>query len=75
MQFKLDTVEYPVSPLQMNEMEQHLQTNIHLFSFFDDEGRARYLMYVSRSDFPRSVDLLYWHGHYAWIKNFESSVR
>lgn len=70
MQFKLDTVEYPVSPLKMNEMEQHLQTNINLFSFFDDEGRARYPMYVSRSDFPRSVDLLYWNGHYAWIKNF-----
>ena len=33
-------------------------------------GKAFYPMYISRHNSQRHIDLLYFNGHYAWIKNF-----
>ena len=44
--------------------------SINLISYYDDEGRARYPLYISRRNSPTEIDLLYFDGHYAWIKNF-----
>ena len=41
-----------------------------IISFYDDEGRARYPLLISKNNFPIQIDLLYWSGHYAWIKDF-----
>ena len=41
--------------------------NINVFSFFDDEGRARYPMVISRKYYDREANLLYWKEHYAPI--------
>ena len=43
---------------------------INVYSFFDDEGKGRYPLYATTKVFERTVDLLYWDEHYAWIKNF-----
>ena len=44
--------------------------SFNLFSFYDEEGRGRYVMYVSKRSMPREIDLLYYDEHYVWIKNF-----
>ena len=46
--------------------------NGNVFSFYDDEGRARQPLYISKKTFKKSVDLLYWDEHYAWIKSFSA---
>ena len=48
-----------------------LKTNISVFSFYDDERKARVPLYVSDENYNRSADLLYWQGHFALITNFE----
>ena len=70
-QYGLDDITYPVAPNQVPELEDRLHLNISIFSFFDDVGKARFPMYVSRKNFEKSVDLLYWNGHYALITSFE----
>ena len=67
----LDKLQYPVEPNQVPALEVTLKTNISLFSFYDDEGKARFPLYVSDKHYNRSVDLLYWQGHFALITNFE----
>ena len=69
-QYELNDLEYPVAIEQIPAIEDRLQTQINVFSFFDDEGRGRFPMYVSKKEFNKSIDLLYWDEHYAWIKNF-----
>ena len=49
-----------------------LQTNINVYGFYDDEGKARYPLYVSKKKFPTFIDLLFWDDHYAWIKSFSA---
>ena len=68
--FGLDNISYPVDPKNISEIEDQLQLRINLISFFDDEGRERYPFYISKKTYPEEVDLLYWNGHFAWIKNF-----
>ena len=69
-QYGLDQLQYPVKVEQVPQIEDQLQLNISIFSFFDDEGKGRYPIYVSQKDYPKTLDLLYWDNHYAWIKNF-----
>ena len=74
-QFGLNTIQYPVSPDQICEIEQRLNLKINVFSFFDDEGKGRFPLYISKqSSNVLEVDLLYWNQHYAWIKNFNSFI-
>ena len=67
---KINNLPYPVDPCRVPEIEDFLKIKINLFSFFDDEGRGRYPFYISKKTFEKEVDLLYWSGHYAYIKNF-----
>ena len=69
-QYHLDTIQYPVAPKDVPAIEDQIQINVNLFSFFDDEGKGRFPLYVSKKQFARSVDLLYWDEHYAAIKDF-----
>ena len=66
----LDQIEYPVPVEMIPELEEKLQISFNVFSFFDNEGQARYVMRVSKRSMPRHIDLLYYNEHYAWIKNF-----
>ena len=72
----LDTIHYPVQIEQIPEIEEMLQIAINVFSFFDDEGKARYPKYISkfRGRFKQEIDLLYWKNHYAYIKNFSAFI-
>ena len=44
--------------------------NINVFSFFDDEGRARHPLLISRKNYGCVANLLYWKDHYAPILKF-----
>ena len=77
---RLDKLQYPVTLNQIPEIEERLQLCINVFTFWDDEGRARTPVYISSKTYNKSIDLLYWEtsdqpkepGHYAWIKNFSA---
>ena len=72
-QYHLDTIPYPVSIDQIQPIEDMLQVAINVYSFYDDEGKGRYPLYVSKKkNVPKSIDLLFWDDHYAWIKSFPS---
>ena len=49
-QYGLDKIDYPVNPHDMAEIEEKIQLRINVFSFYDDEGRAKYPMHVSRRE-------------------------
>ena len=70
----LNDIEYPVNPIEMQEIEEKLHININLFGFYDDIGKARFPMYISKQNFERTVDLLYFNEHYAWIKDFSRFI-
>ena len=61
-------LQYPIKPSDVSNYEDILQTNINVFSFFDDAGKERYPMFMSRELCP---NLLYFDGHYAPIKNID----
>ena len=67
----LHDLPYPIKPSDVSNYEDLLQTNINVFSFFDDEGKARYPMFISRKIYARWANLLYWNKHYAPIKNID----
>ena len=73
-QHGLDKINYPVEIDQIPEIEEMLKIAINVFSFFDDEGKARYPKYISknRNKFKEEIDLLEWSDHYAYIKNFSA---
>ena len=56
----LNDIEYPVNPNQLHEMEERLNISINVFSYYDDLGKARYPLYVSRKPCGREIDLFYW---------------
>ena len=62
----------PISPNSVEQLEDELKLKIHIISFFDEDGRARYPVYISKKPFKREVDLLYWNEHYALINNFSA---
>ena len=78
----LDNIQYPVTHDQIPTIEDKLKICINLFTFWDDEGRARTPVYISNKPYTNNIDLLYWEtggadennseGHYAWIKNFSA---
>ena len=70
--FGLNDSEYPVEPKKIADIEKKLKLRINVFSFSDEEGKARYPYYCSEQEFKREVNLLYWHEHYALITNFSS---
>ena len=63
----LDTLAYPISPNNVHLYDDQLQIHINVFSFFDDEGRARHPLVNSRKTYERVANLLYWTHHYAPI--------
>ena len=73
--YGLHDIHYPVEPERMPEMENKLNLKINVFSFYDDEGLARFPLYISkRPHFAQEIDLLYWDEHYAWIKSFSAFI-
>ena len=72
----LDQIQYPVEIENIPVIEEMLQIAINVFSFFDDEGKARYPKYISkfRGKFKEEIDLLYWNNHYAYIKKFSAFI-
>ena len=58
---------YPSPPNDIHLYEIQLQININVFSFFDDERKARHPLFISIKLYPRAVNLLYWDEHYAPI--------
>ena len=60
-QYALDQIIYPVVPSEIPAIEQQLNIGINIFSFFDDEGKGRYPLYITQfHDPPVTIDLLYW---------------
>ena len=68
--YQLDEIEYPVRVDQIPQIEDQLHINISVYSFFDDGGKGRYPIYVSQKNYSKTIDLLFWNEHYAWIKHF-----
>ena len=66
----LDAIEYPVSPMDRPRIEQQLNLSINVVEFYDDERKARYPIYCSRYVSETEIDLLYWDGHFACLKDF-----
>ena len=66
----LDTLPYPISPKDVHLYEDQLQININVFSFFDDKGRGRHPLVISRKNYDRVANHFYWKEHYAPISNF-----
>ena len=63
----LDTLPYPISPYNVHLYGDQLQMNINVFSFFDDKGRARHPLVISRKNYDLVANLLYWKDHFAPI--------
>ena len=71
----LHNLHYPIQPEAVPEIERQLHLRINIFSFFDDEGKGRYPLYVSKNEeYTEEIDLLYWNEHYAWIKSFSRFI-
>ena len=66
----LDQLQYPVDIADIPAIEKKLEVGFNVYSFYDDEGRARYPLHICKEDYPQHFDLLYWNGHYAWIRDF-----
>ena len=54
--------------------EDTVKANINIYSFYDDDGRARYPEHVSKKKFKKSIDLLHWQDQYALIKTFPAFI-
>ena len=70
----LNAIEYPVSPIDIPRIEQQLNISINVIGFYDDDGKVRYPLYCNRPMSETEVDLLYWNGHFAWIKDFSRLI-
>ena len=66
----LDDIEYPVNPIEIPLLEQRLGISINFYSYFDDIEQPLHPMNISRYKNVCKIDLLYFHKHYAWIKNY-----
>ena len=66
----LNNLPYPVSIPDMEKYEESLNLNINVLTFSDEDGRVLTPIYISKKKFNQSsIDLLYWSGHFAWIRN------
>ena len=68
--YHLDTFPYSISPKDVHLYEDQLQISINVFSFFDDKGRGRHPLVISRKNYDRVANRFYWKEHYAQISNF-----
>ena len=68
----LDKIHYPVAIRDIPDIEKQLEIGINVYSFNDDSVRARYPLHIWKEEYEVNIDLLFWNGHYAWIKNFGS---
>ena len=66
----LDKIHYPVAIGDIPDIEKQLEIGFNVYSFYDDAGRARYPLHICKNEYEVNIDLLFWNGHYAWIKNF-----
>ena len=71
----LDSIEYSVSPIDLFQIEERLNISINVIGFYDSDGKARYPINCSQHVSETEIDLLYWDGHYAWIKDFTRLMR
>jgi hypothetical protein len=68
---RLDNLDYPVKIGDLEMLERELNLPINVVSFYDDRGVGMYSVYHTKLDGDDAVNLLYWKGHYAWIRSFE----
>ena len=47
---KLDALPYPISPNNVHIYEERLEININVFTYFDDEGKARHPLHISKKN-------------------------
>ena len=66
----LKNLDYPISLEHLEEIERKIQIPFNVFTFTDDDGEARKPAYLSRISPDVAADLLFWDGHFAWIRNF-----
>ncbi len=67
----LNQLNYPIEQRKVPQVEDAISMNINIYGF-SHEGVKRFPVYISKKQYPLSIDLLYWDGHYAWIKDFQS---
>ena len=67
----LHQLNYPIELRNVPNVEDVIQMNVNIYGF-SQGGMKRFPMYVSKRKYPVCIDLLYWEGHYAWIKNFSA---
>ena len=71
----LADLHYTIPPNDVHFSEDQLQININVFSFFDVEGKARHPLFISKKQYPRTANLLYWDEHYAPITDIPRLFR
>jgi len=67
----LQQLNYPIELRNVPNVEDVIQMNVNIYGF-SQGGMKRFPMYISKRNYPDCIDLLYWKGHYAWIKNFSA---
>ena len=45
--FDLNNIQYPVSPKEVDALQDQLHLKINIFSYFDEDGCARYPLFIS----------------------------
>ena len=58
---------YPIPPKIVYLYDDQLQININVFSFFDDESKARHPLFINKKLYHRTANLLYLDKHDAPI--------
>ena len=66
----LDQLNYPVKLGDLKEIEKKLQIGFNVFSFTDEEGKDRYIAYLTKGNYQQTLDLLFWNGIFGWITSF-----
>ena len=69
-ELNFDGIDFPVGPGDIARFEELNQININVYRFYDEHGKERAPYLNSQLRYNRTIDLLYWREHYAWIKNF-----
>ena len=66
----LTNLQYPVSIPDMEKYEESLNLNINILTFSDEAGRVLTPLYIrNKKPNQKTIDLIYWCGHFAWIRN------
>jgi hypothetical protein len=59
----LNNLDYPVQTDQLEDVEERIDIPFNVYKFYDDEGRARYPLYLSSENPDTAIDLLFCDGH------------